>query len=836
MNHAPPPIPSVTPPPRTSPLSPSTRFAQISSVSGNGPLKSNAPADNNGPLENNGPAENNAPVESNAAVDNNRANIKCNRSRPTNSTSQLREHKRMDLENPMSLSIRAIPASPMRLWSKMSSSAQVRPFEPARWPLCRGIVVGLATFAWLALAIAGLRSSVGAEPATDLRPPSPRPPCPWNLSALGVTRRGTPIPYWYSSDDLDRATPRLRVLVVCGGDASSAPTADRMAREIVDWFAALPEDSPGRKAVALSVVPCLLPDRRSPTTAAPPGGQSASPKPPAATAAGGPAATPEPTRQATVDSYPPQGPAYLSDAAPEAAYLWRWLGMFAPDLVVELRAGSSTGWSVGLEASEPTTAGGSTTVRPASETKDSSAVSGQPLAAHQLAAWRSLAKALSARIGGVPANSLVAALPRVVPAEVGAIPALRLTVAEPAVPAAPAATLTGGPAGERSSEKASAVTAALADLMAALPRHPALAPSPARAELRRRAERAPRAVAELLAKHYGHALPQVEYIPAVALMGRLRLAELIDRQEKTAAAPATTAGASAAVLSDLERIAAPFVDGRQSPTPKSGSGQSGHLLFVALADHLAGVPGADARRRRELYQTLAVAAAKQAFADDGRPLPAMPFHAEMSDAVFMGGPILAAAGRMTGERRYFEAGLRHFDFMAAKVVRPDGLYRHSPLDEAAWGRGNGFPALGVSLMLSEWPAAEPGRDALIAAHRRHLSALLPHQDPAGEWHQVIDRPESYRELTATCMITFSLLRGMRLGWLDRSAYAPAAERGWRAILTRIADDGRLVDVCTGTGKQTSLRAYYDREALLGRDPRGGAMALLVATERLAFVE
>jgi rhamnogalacturonyl hydrolase YesR len=79
------------------------------------------------------------------------------------------------------------------------------------------------------------------------------------------------------------------------------------------------------------------------------------------------------------------------------------------------------------------------------------------------------------------------------------------------------------------------------------------------------------------------------------------------------------------------------------------------------------------------------------------------------------------------------------------------------------------------------------------------------------------------------------MRGMRLGWLDRESFSRAADRGWQAVLTRVADDGRLVDVCTGTGKQTSLRAYYDREALLGRDPRGGAMSLLVATERMAFV-
>jgi hypothetical protein len=39
-----------------------------------------------------------------------------------------------------------------------------------------------------------------------------------------------------------------------------------------------------------------------------------------------------------------------------------------------------------------------------------------------------------------------------------------------------------------------------------------------------------------------------------------------------------------------------------------------------------------------------------------------------------------------------------------------------------------------------------------------------------------------------------------------------------------------VDVCTGTGKQKSLRDYYDRGAILGPDPRGGGMAWLIASE------
>ena len=144
--------------------------------------------------------------------------------------------------------------------------------------------------------------------------------------------------------------------------------------------------------------------------------------------------------------------------------------------------------------------------------------------------------------------------------------------------------------------------------------------------------------------------------------------------------------------------------------------------------------------------------------------------------------------------------------------------------------------MGLALSLSRFPENHPGRKVLVEAHRKHLEALIKEQDPTGAWHQVIDHPESYRELTATCMITFSMIRGVRGGWLKRKTYEPVIERAWESIKTRIAPGGELVDVCTGTGKQKNLRAYFDRTAILGKDDRGGAMALMVAAEMAAWEE
>lgn len=561
--------------------------------------------------------------------------------------------------------------------------------------------------------------------------------------SFGVTRDGASLRFWQTDVDLDINAPQYRILLVGGIDGSLASVES--VRGAMQWFGALPTDSPPRKRYALSAIACVNPDGL------------VSGRSPFNTVKG------DPSR-----GYPPTGPAYHSATNPEAAYLWRWLGMFAPDLVVEVRAGREVRWHVPRAAKND-----------------------------QAREWlASPARALAPNTtvsGELHEDALFEALSKHSPADVGSIASLALEVA-------PESTGTA------------AASQWLGTLLDGLSQQPSLAESPARMELRRRDARSATDTARELARHYGHSLPNVEYIPAIAMIGRARLA---------------AADADASVVPDLERIVEPYFTGAKPTTPKSGSGQSGHLIFVELADR------AEAGRRQR-YIELVQVAANQMFDSEGRPLKSMPFHAEMSDAVFMGGPILAAAGRLTGEQRYYDGCVEHTRFMQKLVLRPDGICRHSPLDESAWGRGNGFPALGLALILTELPADHAARNELVAAHRAHLTALLKHQDATGCWHQVIDHPESYRELTATAMITFAMLRGMRLGWLDQDTFRPAAQRGWRAVRSRVGREGRLVDVCTGTGKQKSLREYYDREALLGLDPRGGAMALLVATEYMAW--
>ncbi|SFV11665.1 glycoside hydrolase family 88 protein [Pseudoduganella namucuonensis] len=322
--------------------------------------------------------------------------------------------------------------------------------------------------------------------------------------------------------------------------------------------------------------------------------------------------------------------------------------------------------------------------------------------------------------------------------------------------------------------------------------------SPARAEMWRRLAREPHEIARLLSAKYATALEQPVYIPAMALLCRLRL------------------GDTAAV----EAIVAPYVDGRKSALANLTSSHfAGHLLFGALARATG----------KRAYLDLARAAADLAF-DNGEPLEAMPLHDEMSDSLFLVCPLLAQVGALTGERRYADMCVRHMRHMRRLTLRADALHRHSPLSDTAWGRGNGFAALGLLFSLEYLPRGHEAWPAVLKDFQAHMAALLAHQDASGMWRQVIDLPGSFPELSATCMIAAALARGVRRGWLPSGAHGDALARAWYGIRMRVSAEGELVDVCAGTGKQTSLQAYIGRPALLGADPRGGAMALLAATE------
>jgi unsaturated rhamnogalacturonyl hydrolase len=338
----------------------------------------------------------------------------------------------------------------------------------------------------------------------------------------------------------------------------------------------------------------------------------------------------------------------------------------------------------------------------------------------------------------------------------------------------------------------------------------AAATASALAEVRPPAEaREPAELATQLRAVYGRQLESNSYIPALALIGSLE-----------------TAPDSAQELARVQQLARPYLSGQRQPSTRSPSDLAGHLLFAELA-----------RRSKEQDRTewieLVVRAAATVFEDGDLDRPQMPRESELSDAVFMVGPLLCEAGSLTGDPRYYSAAIDYLQAMRALCLRSDGLYRHWVHCDAAWGRGNGFPAIGVARCLRRLPSNHPGRAELLAAYRDHLDALLPWQAESGCWHQVVDMPESFQELTATCMIGWALEQGLQEGWVEGEQYRSAADRAWAYSERAIASDGQVRGACESTGGQRSMEDYLQRKAIHGIEPRAGAMALLLCSARMS---
>ena len=215
----------------------------------------------------------------------------------------------------------------------------------------------------------------------------------------------------------------------------------------------------------------------------------------------------------------------------------------------------------------------------------------------------------------------------------------------------------------------------------------------------------------------------------------------------------------------------------------------------------------------------------QSAPDGGAPPPSDPTF--RTEDMAMNGMILGRAFQLTGQARYLELltpFLRH-----ANIQQDDGLFWHCRTAPYYWGRGNGFAAIGYCETLSYLPDDHPDRQSLLDIHLRHLAALRQCQQPSGLYPQVLNRVGSYEEFTVTCMLGYVMARGLRRGWLDAS-YQASVDLAWQGAVERIDDSGGIIDACTNTGVQDSLRDYLDRPAVFGRDDRSGSMALWFALE------
>lgn len=149
-----------------------------------------------------------------------------------------------------------------------------------------------------------------------------------------------------------------------------------------------------------------------------------------------------------------------------------------------------------------------------------------------------------------------------------------------------------------------------------------------------------------------------------------------------------------------------------------------------------------------------------------------------------------------------------------------------------WGRGLGWYAMACVDTLDYLPKNHPGREFLIQELRQVCDGIVRWQDKeSGLWWQVLDqggRGKNYLEATAAAMFVYTLAKGVNEGYLDRTTYGDAAERGYYNIIHRLmkrTERGEisLTSCCSvaglGYGRDGSFE-YYLREPIVYNDWKG----------------
>ena len=202
------------------------------------------------------------------------------------------------------------------------------------------------------------------------------------------------------------------------------------------------------------------------------------------------------------------------------------------------------------------------------------------------------------------------------------------------------------------------------------------------------------------------------------------------------------------------------------------------------------------------------------------------------DCMYSDPPLFCRLAKATGETRWFdEAAAYALEFWNALVDSQVPLLYHGFSDASCahigllWGRGVGWALLGLVDTLADLPEGTQGRDVLVSNLRNMASELRNLQNESGNWHTVLDHPETYLENSIACFVCGAFLKGIRTGLLDPS-FEECARRSWDAFTKAVSADGQmLVSEATPEG---NLELYQSLS--LGVFPWGQGPALRAIDE------
>ena len=130
-----------------------------------------------------------------------------------------------------------------------------------------------------------------------------------------------------------------------------------------------------------------------------------------------------------------------------------------------------------------------------------------------------------------------------------------------------------------------------------------------------------------------------------------------------------------------------------------------------------------------------------------------------------------------------------------------------------WGRGMGWYAAALVDVLAMMPKEHPDYETIAEIFTQVVDGIHRWQDPqSGVWYQLLQYDDSfvsarghrnYLEASASCMFTYALLKGMRLGLFDSAKFGPVAEKAYDGLIstfiTKSSNGVDIHNICRSAG-------------------------------------
>ena len=163
------------------------------------------------------------------------------------------------------------------------------------------------------------------------------------------------------------------------------------------------------------------------------------------------------------------------------------------------------------------------------------------------------------------------------------------------------------------------------------------------------------------------------------------------------------------------------------------------------------------------------------------------------------------------------------------------------LSKSFWLRAMGWYAMSLVDTIEKMPESmTEEKQNLISIYKEYVDALIKYQDPdTGMWYQVVDqggRDGNYLETSGTLAISYSIMKAVRLGFIDES-YFEYGERAFDGVCDNYVNDKNgtmtLSNLCLVAGLdavRNGTYEYYISTTMAENDAKGLAPLLFAYNE------